>query len=96
MIRKSDKSIYLFNLMIKKGYPEQFCREVTDMLNTDWTAQRLIGYLSHYEMLPMEEVADEVLEIIYERERIIQKKTAESNNAYLNYIREIDDFFDKE
>ena len=32
--------------------------------DTDWTADRMIGYLRHYDNLPMENVADEVLVIL--------------------------------
>jgi hypothetical protein len=49
----------------------------------------MIGYLSHYKKLPMEEVADEMLAILSDRNRIMQKKELESVNArwneYLNH-----------
>jgi hypothetical protein len=44
---KSEKSIELYHMMLRRGYPEPFCDDVTKNLNTDWTAQRMIGYLSH-------------------------------------------------
>jgi hypothetical protein len=50
---KSEKSIELYNMMLRRGYPEPFCDDVTKNLNTDWTAQRMIGYRSHYKKLPM-------------------------------------------
>lgn len=75
-------------MMLKRGYPEVFCDQITKNLNTDWTAQRMIGYLSHYRKLPMEEVADEMLAILSDRNRIMQKKdwerTNEKWNGYLN------------
>jgi hypothetical protein len=61
---KSERSIELYNMMLRRGYPEPFCDDVTKNLNTDWTAQRMIGYLSHYKKLPMEEVADEMLALL--------------------------------
>jgi hypothetical protein len=86
---KSGKSIELYNMMLRRGYPEPFCDEVTRNLNTDWTAQRMMGYLSHYKKLRLEEVADEMLAILSDRNRIMQKKEMESSNArwneYLNY-----------
>jgi hypothetical protein len=52
----------------------------------------MLGYLSHYKKLPMEEVADEMLSILSDRNRIMQKKELESTNArwneYLNERRE--------
>lgn len=70
--------------MLKKGYPEPFCDEVTRNLNTDWTAQRMIGYLLHYQKLHLEDVADEVLAILSDRNRIVEKKSLENINARWN------------
>lgn len=81
---KSEKSIELYNIMLKRGYPEPFCDEVTKNLNTDWTAQRMIGYLSHYQKLHLEEIADEMLAILSDRNRIMQKKGLEEVNARWN------------
>ncbi len=81
---KSEKSIELYHHLLKRGYPEPFCDEITKNLNTDFTAKRMMGYLSHYKKLPMEEVVDEMLAILSERNRIIQKKQVESANAAYN------------
>lgn len=81
---RSEKSKELYRLMLKKGYPEPFCDEVTRNLNTDWTAQRMIGYLSHYQKLRLEDVADEVLAILSDRNRIMEKKSLENINARWN------------
>lgn len=83
---RSEKSMELYRLMLKRGYPEPFCDEVTRNLNTDWTAQRMIGYLSHYEKLRLEDVADEVLAILSDRSRIMAKKENEEINARWNEI----------
>lgn len=72
--------------MMKRGYPEVFCDEVTKNLNTDWTAQRMIGYLSHYQKLRLEDIADEVLAILNDRNRIIDKKATEEANIRWNEI----------
>ena len=78
----------LYDILISRGYPEPFCDEITKNLNTDWTAQRMIGYLSHYKKLPMEEIADEMLAILSDRNRIMQKQELEETIArrkeYLN------------
>jgi hypothetical protein len=71
-------------MLLKKGYPEPFCDEITKNLNTDWTAQRMMGYLSHYNKPPLEEVVDEMLAILSDRNRIMQKKGLESSNAKWN------------
>lgn len=72
--------------MIKRGYPEEFCDAVTKNLNTDFTASRMIGYLSHYQKLPLEEVVDEMLAILSDRNRIMQKKELENTNAAWNRL----------
>ena len=74
----------LYHMMLERGYPEEFCDQVTKNLNTDWTAQRMIGYLSHYKKLPMEEIVDEMLAILSDRNRIMQKKELEHANAAWN------------
>ena len=71
-------------MMVERGYPEQFCAQVTKNLNTDWTARRMIGYLSHYKKLPLEEIADEMLAILSDRNRIMAKKDMETTNAKWN------------
>ena len=81
---RTEKSMELYHMMLKRGYPEEFCDQVTKNLNTDWTAQRMIGYLSHYKKLPMEEIVDEMLAILSDRNRIMQKKELEHANAAWN------------
>jgi len=58
---KSEKSIELYHIMTERGYPEEFCDVITRNLNTDFTAQRMLWYLSHYEYLPEGEIVDEML-----------------------------------
>ena len=33
--------VYKRQILLRRGYPEPFCDEITKNLNTDWTAQRL-------------------------------------------------------
>ena len=51
-------------------------------------AGRMMGYLSHYQELPLEEIVDEMLSILADRNRIMQKKQLESNNAEWNRFLE--------
>jgi len=81
---RSEESMRLYHIMLERGYPEPFCLQVTQNLNTDWTAKRMIGYLSHYKKLPLEEVADEMLSILSDRNRIMQKKDLEEVNSRWN------------
>ena len=52
--------------------------------DTDFTAGRMIGYLSHYTSLPEAELVDEMLAILSDRNRIMQKKDMEATNAKWN------------
>lgn len=89
MKQKSSVSKMLYELMRDKGYSEEFSDLVTQNLNTDFTASRMIGYLSHYSELPEGEVVDEMLAILSDRDRIMQKKEAETVNAEWNrFLRE--------
>lgn len=83
---KSPMSLELYEILLDKGYSEQFSDLITKNLNTDFTAGRMIGYLSHYTSLPEEEVVDEMLSILSDRNRIMQKKEMEAANARWNEI----------
>ena len=85
---RSPQSMQLYKMLLSRGYPESFCDLVTKNLNTDFTASRMIGYLCHYSDLPPEEIADEMLAILSDRNRIMQKKQLESNNAEWNRFLE--------
>lgn len=86
MKQRTEKSIKLYNVLRDRGYPEEFCNQITMSLNTDWTANRMLGYLSHYKKLPMEEIVDEMLAILSDRSRIMAKKDMEATNAKWNEI----------
>lgn len=84
MKKKSEFSEHLYDVLIKRGYPESFCQEIVKNLNTDWTAKRMLGYLSYFGALSMEDVADEMLAILEDRKRIMQKKELEYVNSKWN------------
>ena len=84
---RSEMSMELYEMMLDRGYPEEFCDLITKNLNTDFTAG-MMGYLSHYQELPLEEIVDEMLSILADRNRIMQKKQLESNNAEWNRFLE--------
>ena len=85
---RSEMSMELYEMMLDRGYPEEFCDLISKNLNTDFTATRMMGYLSHYQELPLEEIVDEMLSILADRNRIMQKKQLESNNAEWNRFLE--------
>lgn len=81
---RTETSMTLYHAMLDRGYPQEFCEQVSLNLNTDWTANRMLGYLSHYKKLPMEEIVDEMLAILSDRNRIMAKKDMETTNAKWN------------
>lgn len=83
---RTEISMQLYNMMLERGYPENLCDLVTRNLNTDYTATRMIGYLSHYSYLPEVEVVDEMLAILSDRNAIIKKKESEQAQAKINEI----------
>ena len=83
---RTEISMQLYNLMMERGYPENLCDLVTRNLNTDYTATRMIGYLSHYSDLPDVEVVDEMLAILSDRNEIIKKKESEQAQAKISEI----------
>lgn len=83
---RTEISMQLYQMMIERGYPENLCDLVTRNLNTDYTATRIIAYLSHYSHLPEVEIVDEMLAILSDRNAIMQKKEAEKAQAKINEI----------
>ena len=74
---RTELSMQLYDILIERGYNENLCDLITRNLNTDYTATRIIGYLSHYSCLPEEEVVDEMLAILSDRNALIKKKEME-------------------
>ena len=83
---RTELSMQLYDMLLERGYHEELCDVITKNLNTDYTAGRMIGYLSHYSRLPEGEVVDEMLAILSDRNEIIQKKEMEHAQAVINDI----------
>lgn len=83
---RTEISMQLYHMMLERGYPENLCDLVTKNLNTDYTATRMIGYLSHYSYLPDVEVVDEMLAILSDRNAIMRKKETEQAQAKINEL----------
>lgn len=86
MKERTELSMQLYDMLVKRGYPQTLCELVSRNLNTDFTASRMIGYLSHYSDLPELEIVDEMLAILSDRNAIMQKKEMEQSQAKLNEI----------
>lgn len=80
------KSDILYKLMLRKGYPESFARIVAAEMRTDFTADRMITYIGRGGRKPLEEVADEMLAILAERDRIRDKHINEHAQQKINIL----------
>ena len=82
--------IYILKVM---GYPEDFGKAVASQLRTEKAMRRMIGYLRQAKPKHPEEIADEMLAIMEEREAWIRKKSAEYYNQKYNetLLRGFDD-----
>ena len=76
----------LYDLMVRKGYPEEFALAVANEMRTEYTSGRMTGYISKNPMLPPQEVADEMLSILAERDRLIEKHIARSAQEKINQM----------
>lgn len=81
---KKEKEVY--NTLLKMGYNLGFCEIISKQMCTDWTATRMLGYLNQGGSLREEDIVDEMLGILSDRDSIIQKKEME---YYQNKINEI-------
>ena len=80
---KTERTDELYKVLLTKGYPKELCSEIAyNILNTDYTATRMLGYLYRY----TEDVIDEMIAILSDREEFIKKKEMEQAQAVINEI----------
>ena len=78
--------IFLAISMLSK-YLIFFCREIAyNQIRTDYTATRMLGYLYRTSNPRAEDVVDEMLAILSDRNAIIQKKELEHAQATINKV----------
>ena len=83
----SERTDELYRVLMSKGYPKEFCAEIAyKNMNTDYTATRMLGYLYRVTNPRIEDLVDEMLAILSDRDAIIQKKEMEQAQAVLNDI----------
>lgn len=76
----------LVRTLSRMGYPEEFGMAIADNLRTEKMMSRMIGYLKSAKPGSAEEIADEMLAIMEDRERWIQKKSVEYYNRKYNEL----------
>lgn len=83
----SERTDELYKVLLSKGYPIELCTEIAyKNMNTDYTATRMLGYLYRYSNPKIEDLIDEMLAILSDRNEIIQKKEMEHAQAVINEI----------
>ena len=83
----SERTDELYKVLLDRGYPKEFCAEIAyKNMNTDYTATRMLGYLYRVSDPRIEDLVDEMLAILGDRDAIIQKKEMEHAQAVINEI----------
>ena len=84
----------LYDLMVQKGYPAEFASIVAEQMHTEYTSERMILYISRAGLLPPQEIADEMVSILAERDRLVQKHIAQHAQGKVNEMYRGDTFED--
>ena len=83
----SERTNELYKVLLDRGYPKEFCAEIAfKNMNTDYTATRMLGYLYRVSDPRIEDLVDEMLAILSDRDAIVQKKEMEHAQAVINEI----------
>ena len=70
----------------KKVSLKAFAEKLHTNMNTDYTATRMLGYLYRMTELKEEQLVDEMIAILEDRDRIIKKHEMEQAQAAINRI----------
>lgn len=83
----AERSEELYHLLISKGYEQGLCKEIAyKYMNTDYTATRMLGYLYRTSEPRVEDVVDEMIAILSDRDQMIKKKEMEAAQSVINDI----------
>lgn len=83
----SERTDELYKILLSKGYPKELCAEIAyKNMNTDYTATRMLGYLYRIGNPRIEDLIDEMLAILSDRNAIIQKKELEQAQSVINDV----------
>lgn len=62
-------------VLLDRDYPKELCAEIAyKYMNTDYTATRMLGYLYRVTEPRMEDLIDEMLAILTDRNELIREK----------------------
>lgn len=95
MNRREQLKQELIAAVEKLGYPEEFGAVIADSLGTELTMNRMLAYLRAASPGSEEEIADEMLAILSDRDRwqekIINEQYNRKYNEYLWFYRNQDE-----
>ena len=74
----------LMETIVRMGYPEEFGEMIARNLGSEKMMRRMTAYLFSARPRTAEEIADEMLALMSDRERWIAKKESEQANARYN------------
>ena len=84
---EAERTEELYKVLLSKGYPKELCAEIAyKHMNTDYTATRMLGYLYRVSDPRIEDLVDEMLAILSDRDAMIRKKEMEHAQAVMNEI----------
>lgn len=78
---------------MEREYDPHFCQLIADQMRTPWTATRMLGYLRQLPKVNEEEIVDEMLGILSDRDRIVDKKIMEHAQMKINELYNSSEFF---
>ncbi len=82
-----DKTFLVYRALENKGFPKEFCEEIAyKYMNTKFTSDRMLGYLDCCSQPSVEEVVDEMIAIISDRDRLVEKHKSEQAQSKMNEI----------
>lgn len=81
---REDAYNNLIRTITRMGYPEEFGIAIARNLGSEKMMTRMTAYLDHARPRSAEEIADEMLAIMEDRDRWIKKKEAEYYNSKYN------------
>lgn len=84
---QSEKSKEVYRALLDKGFQESLCKEIAyKYMNTDYTATRMLGYLYRMTELSEEQVVDEMIAILEDRDKFRKKHEMQEAQAAINKI----------
>ena len=89
MATEAWKAAYrnLIRAIVSMRYPEEFGKQIAKNLGSEKLMNRMTSYLYSAKPRSAEEIADEMLAIMSDREQWIKKKEAEqANRAYNEWL----------